>query len=510
MLSIDRRGFVAGLAGAGLAGGGVRAQTAASPASPAAAQPRFGFEDVTRRARDLSTAPLAPFPPLPDALTRLDPGLARKIRFRAERSFLKSSRFRLQPLHVDPARGRPVTVNLIRDGIATPIPYAANLFDFGAVKLDKTLPLNLGFAGFRLQFPLNDPDRFNNAIVLTGSSLFRFLGRGQRAGAQLRALSVNAGQSNEEFPFFREFWIETPDQNADRATIYALLDGDSVTGAFRFEIAPGVDSELAVSATLFPRRIGGVLGFAPIGSMFLNGADQRIASGEFRPEIHSSDGLGLHTGGGEWLWRPLRNPSASQAFAFLDSNPRGFGLIQREREFDLYQDLGRAYERRPSYWVEPVGDWGEGRVELNESPAADRASTNIHCAWISRGDHEPGKPIQIAYRISACLTPRSESATGRAVNTFQSSADGGARRFQIDFSGGELAYFSQDPSTVEVVATASNGESRGATLAPNPHIKGFRATVDVATGPAQTADIRVFLRARGRALTETWTMPWTG
>jgi glucans biosynthesis protein len=367
MRKMDRRGFVASLAGAGvmIASGAAVSQTP----PPSNGATRFGFDDVVRRARDLATAPLAPSPAIPDALARLDNDAARDIKFRSERAFLAGadSRFRLQTIHLDPRSSRPVTVSLIRDGIATPIPYSANLFDYGRAKFERPLPLNLGFAGFRLRYPINDPRGFDDAVVFTGSSQFRFLGRGQRAGASLRALSVNAGLETEEFPFFREFWIEAPEANARHATIYALLDGESVTGAFQFQIEPGVDSVLTVGATLFPRRVGGVFGFAPVVSMYLAGEGDRRLGGDYRPEAHSSDALALHTGAGERVWRPLRNPARAARFSFLDNNPRGFGLVQRDRSFDHYQDLEAGYEARASYWVEPTG---ANRASQSTSPGA--------------------------------------------------------------------------------------------------------------------------------------------
>ena len=523
MIKTDRRGFVAGLASAALtstaSAQGTGAPSAGSPPPVSPSQPRFKFEEVARRARDLSTAPLAPSPALPDALTRLDANVAQKIRFRPERSLLKGSRFRLQVMHLDSAHARPVTVNVIRDGIATPIPYSAALFDYGAAKFEKPLPLNLGFAGLRLQFQLNDPSRFDEVATMTGSSEFKMLGRGQRAGAMLRAISVNAGRDAEEFPFFREFWVETPASGADHAIVYALLDGDSVTGAFRFVIRPGENSEMSVEAVLYPRRIGGVLGIAPITTMFFSGENDPRATNDFHPEIHDSDGLSILTGSGERIWRPLRNPPRTQTFAFLDANIRGFGLMQRDRSFDHYQDLDLAYEKRPSYWVEPQGDWGDGRVELTESRANDAGDKNIQAAWVSKGDREPGQPIKLAYRVSARVSEAGGVSVGRVVDTLRApisinDADGQAnantRRFMIDFAGGDLEYYALDPSQVEIVASAAPGQATAVSLAANPHIKGLRAIVDVSAPTAQMIDIRVFLRARGRALTETWTLPWGG
>jgi glucans biosynthesis protein len=251
--------------------------------------------------------------------------------------------------------------------------------------------------------------------------------------------------------------------------------------------------------------------------MFLSGENDRRLAGDFRPEIHDSDGLALFTGARERVWRPLRNPAQTGRFSFLDKNPRGYGLIQRDRAFDHYQDLKHAYERRPSYWVEPAGDWGEGRVELLETPATDADGPNVFASWVGAEAREPGKPINVAYRVRATIEQRPSNGVGRVVNTFQTSPGSGgdmagasARRFMIDFAGGDLGYFTGDPASVEIVATVGAGRVAATALEVNPHIEGFRANVDIEVPPGVTADIRVALRAGSRAVSETWTLPFTG
>ena len=271
------------------------------PPSPQA--PRFVFEDVLRRARELASAPFAGPASLPDSLKNLDFDAWREIRFRADRAVFANSggSFRLQAFHLGHLFKQPVTVNVIRDGIAAPIPYNAGLFDYGRNRFERPLPVDLGFAGFRLHYPLNDPRVHDELIAFLGASYFRFLGRGQRYGLSARALAINAGGDGEEFPFFREFWIETPEPHADRATIYGLLDSESVAGAFRFDIWPGAESVVEVNATLHVRKPGLKLGLAPLTSMFFIGENDRRTASEYRPEVHDSDGLLVQTRAGEWI-----------------------------------------------------------------------------------------------------------------------------------------------------------------------------------------------------------------
>jgi periplasmic glucans biosynthesis protein len=491
----------------------------AQPGKPQA-PPKFDFDDVVRRARDLATADFdTASPALPEMLNKLDFDAWRDIRFRPDKAFLAAngSQFRLQLFHLGHLYRRPVTINTLRDGIPTPIPYAANLFDYGRTKIDKPLPVNLGFAGFRLHYPLNSPKVFDEVIAFLGASYFRFLGRDQRYGMSARALAVGAGTPAEEFPFFREFWIETPEPNAEQTTFYALLDSPSATGAYRFELYPGIDAAIEISATLFPRKPNVKFGLAPLTSMFFIGEDDHRFNEDFRRELHDSDGLLIHSGTGEWIWRPLRNPAKPAVSSFLDRDLRGFGLLQRDRDFDHYQDLDLAYEMRPSYFVEPRENWGEGRVELVELPTGHETNDNIVASFVPTNAPEPGKPFSYAYHIVAGLDLTPLSPNGRTLNTYQAAAAAlgsadppvlGSHRFIIDFTGGDLAYYATDPQLVEVVPSTSQGKIVRSFIVPNAHTKGFRAVIDVQLEPGQSADLRAFLRTGTRALTETWTFPW--
>jgi glucans biosynthesis protein len=228
----------------------------------------------------------------------------------------------------------------------------------------------------------------------------------------------------------------------------------------------------------------------------------------------------MHTGAGEWIWRPLSNPNPLRVSVFQDTNPRGFGLLQRDRNFSDYEDLDLAYELRPSYWIEPHEGWGEGAVELVELPTSDETNDNIVVAWAPKQGLEVGKPLVFGYRITSMAMDQSLTPSGRTVATFRVAARAlgspdpppppGTTRFLIDFSGGDLSYYMSDPSLVDTVATASTGRIVRTFLTPNTHIRGFRAGVDVSVDPGQSTDLRVFLRAGAKALTETWTFPWRG
>jgi glucans biosynthesis protein len=515
MQDINRRTLLAGIIAAS---GGLAPALAQQSPDAAKAPTSFGYEDVVKRARDLAGAPFdAQVPALPDSLAHLDFDAWRDIRFKSDKLLLEAGGpFRLELFHLGHLYKRPVTVNVLREGLALPIPYAANLFDYGRNKIDGALPINLGFAGFRLHYPLNAPHVMDELIAFLGASYYRFLGRGQRYGLSARGLAIGAGEQ-EEFPFFREFWIESPGPGAERAVVYGLLDGESATGAFRFEIYPGMDTSVEVTATLFARRAIGALGMAPLSSMFLAGKNDHRFDDDFRSELHDSDGLLIHAGSGEWIWRPLSNPAQSALSTFLDKDVRGFGLLQRDRSFEHYQDLDLAYELRPSYWIEPREGWGEGQIGLVELPTSDETNDNIVVSWTPKEAVTAGRSLTYGYRITALMNDARLTPGARAVSTYRTrphalgSAEAlapGGTRFLIDFSGGDLAYFLSDPTLVEVVPTTSAGRITRSFLAPNSHVRGFRAAIDVQIDPGQSCDLRVFLRGANRALTETWTFPW--
>jgi glucans biosynthesis protein len=482
-------------------------------------QPRFGFEDVQRRAREVAAVAYEPPAALPEPLARLDYDSWRDIRFRPEKALLaqNGSPFRMQMFHPGFLFTRPIMVNVVRDGVPTPVPYAANLFDYGKIKFDKPLPVNLGFAGFRLHYPLNDPRVFDELISFIGASYFRVLGREQRYGLSARGLSIGAGTQNEEFPVFREFWVEQPGAGAERIVVCALLDSPSLTGAYRFTIYPDLDTVVEVAATLFPRKPIEKLGLAPLTSMFFTGENDRRFFEDYRPELHDSDGLMIHTGSGEWLWRPLRNPKQQAVSSFVERNMRGFGLMQRDRSFDHYQDLDLAYERRSSYWVEPQGEWGEGAIELIEMPTADESNDNVVALWAPKTPLEPGKEFSFGYRLTAMLDSSDLHPGGRVVNTYQAvpkalgsgeAVGESSRRFIVDFAGGDLDYHLKQPDKVTIVPSITRGKVDRAFLVPNPKIDGFRAFIDVTGEPGQLSEMRAFLKSGNKTLTETWSYPW--
>lgn len=522
----SRRDVMAGLAVAGLAAA-LPAAAEEGPRIPSFAEP-LPFEPgvVERWAQALAAQPFdGGFPPLPPPLADLDYDAYRDIRFRKERAFLGEAGgpFRLQLFHRGFLYPRPVAVNLVRDGVSTPIAYDPALFDFGRTRIEATLPSDLNFAGIRIHAPLNRPDRLDELIVFVGASYFRFLGQDQLYGLSARGLAIGSDGDGEEFPFFRAFFIEVPPEGATALTIHALLDSPSVVGAYRFTVEPGRNTSVRVSATLTPRRDLATVGIAPLTSMFFIGETDRGHSDDYRPELHDSDGLQIAAGSGEWLWRPLDNPQSRRISTFLDRDPKGFGLMQRDRAFASYQDLEAGYERRPGYFVEPEGAWGEGSVVLMELPTDNETADNVVAFWRPKQPYPAGRPVRLAYTIRA-HTGEDLHPNGKVVNTFiaEPAASGAARkanaaadaallrsrRFLIDFGGGGLARIPGE-TPPEIVAGASLGRIVASSIVPNPHIGGFRVALDVRLDGPGTTELRVYLKKDDQALTETWSYPWS-
>lgn len=503
------------------------AAPAPAPAEPARTEGPDGrilFDHgiVIERARLLAERPYeAPRPNLPPVLDGLSFDAFRAVRFRRDKAFFGQTKsdFRMELFHRGFLYKYPVTVNLVRNGVPAPIPYDPSLFDFGETKIEGRLPVDFGFAGIRLLYPLNRPNVTDELAVFLGASYFRFLGAGQHYGISARGVAINTGeQTPEEFPDFREFWVEEPGPGASDIVVHALLDGPSLAGAYRMVITPGDDTTVAVGSTLFPRVDLPKLGVAPLTSMFFYGENDRAQYRGFRPEVHDSDGLLIKTSVGEWTWRPLVNPKSLKKSSYPEPSVQAFGLLQRDRLFEHYQDLEVRYDLRPSYWIERQGDWGPGKVELVEIPTDNETFDNVVSYWTPDSAPRAGETLRYSYVIRSLKLAERLTPKARALHTFVTEArasgdptDGppNVRRFIVDFAGGDLAYWLDEPKRVVTDTGATAGRIDAAYVVPNREIKGFRLFIDHALDdPNGEAQLRAVLKVGGKVLTETWVFPW--
>src|SRR6218665_2940481 len=365
----------------------------------------FGFDEVAERARLQALQPYDAKPAaLPQELARLGYDEYRDIRYRPERALWRDQKlpFELVPLHRGGRNVDAVRLNELTPAGVRPLAFQRADFHYGKNALPEVQQAawgDLGFAGFRIHYPLNNPRYKDELIVFLGASYFRALGAGQIYGLSARGLAIDTiGAGAEEFPRFPEFWIERPAPGATALTIYALLDSPRASGAYRFTVRPGDSTAIDVRLRLFLRAPVAPLALAPLTSMFTFGENQP-QRGDFRPEVHDSDGLMLAGADGEWLWHPLVNPARPLVRSFAANSPRGFGLMQRDRAFASYEDTEARYEKRPSAWVEPLGDWGAGRVDLVQLPTPDETHDNVVAYWVPAQALAPGRPFDFAYRL---------------------------------------------------------------------------------------------------------------
>ena len=332
----------------------------------------FGLDDVAEKAKKLAAKQFQdPRGQVPDWLLKLTYDQWRDVRFRPDRALWRDKKlpFQVQFFHPGLYYDRTVKLSTVDADGVKPLEFSPSNFDYGKNDFASKVPQDLGYAGFRLHYPIKKPDYHDEVIVFLGASYFRAVGRDQGFGLSARGIAIDTAESRgEEFPYFREYWLVRPSPTAKDMTLYALLDSPSLTGAYKFVVAPGEQTAVKVEVRLFLRNEVRKLGMAPLTSMFFHGENTNRWFDDFRPEVHDSDGLMMAFASGEWLWRPLDNPKSLDVSAFETENPKGFGLIQRDRDFDHYQDLETRQEERPSVWIEPGEGWGPGRVELVEIP----------------------------------------------------------------------------------------------------------------------------------------------
>ena len=481
-----------------------------------AAEDRFDFEVLRFQAKRLAAQPYRARPSaVPRSLLNLNYDEYRKINFNPDRTWWRRERlpFQLQFFHPGFIYNHPVQVHELLDrGQSRDIAFDHRLFLYDDSARSAGLPDTLGFAGFRILYDLNKPG--DELGAFQGASYFRLLCRKAFYGLSARGLALNTGEpGGEEFPVFEEFWVQQPAPDAHDFTVFALMDSPGVAGAYRFDITPGTATVVRVRAAIYRRATGQVVGLAPLTSMFWHGENSRTTHGDFRPEVHDSDGLLLQRGSGEWLWRPLVNPERMRVTALADENPRGFGLLQRDRDFEHYQDLEAHYHLRPSAWIEPVGEWGTGEVRLVELPAADETGDNIVAFWVPASLPPPGEPFEFEYRLSWYLDgmrrpPAGYAAATRISTVFKQPT---LTRFIVDFDGPYLNAQPADPAIEPVVSVgAGAGVAPGTvTLQKNTNNGTWRAAFALQPdGSGRAVELRCFLRKPLHVLTETWSYLW--
>lgn len=470
---------------------------------------RFDPAAVTDIARQLSKKPFVPLPnDLPDALSNLT--YDQYVSIKSTQPPIWSTEGRgiaLEPLHRGFVFNNAVDLFIVEDGAIRRLGYDRTQFNFNGINVPGDLK-DIGYSGFRLIAHPAEGRPYDFAIV-QGATFFRALARGQNYGVIARALTLRPAEAKgEEFPIFRSFWIERPSTGSNTITIHGVLDSESTTGSVRMTFRPGDMTIVDVETTLFPRVNLEHVGLGGMASTYFYGPNDRRTADDIRPAVYESSGLQMLNGQGEWLWRPLHNPETLQISAFVDNSPRGFGLLQRERAYEAFHDDDQRFERRPSLWIEPLGDWSQGSVQLLEIPTDAEINDNILTYWRPRAPMAAGSEVPFAYRqYWGWNSPeRPPLATVVATRSGRGST-GRRRRFTVDFSGDMLG--DNWPKDLKSVLTVGPGTFQNLKLLPYPERKTVRVAFELDPGNENACEMRLILEAGGKPISETWLYRWT-
>jgi glucans biosynthesis protein len=505
-------------------------------------RPRFSFANVEAMAQRHAGEP---FHPLPDEL----PLQLKKLTPAQELGVFWNDTYRLWrkqglPFQVDfyPLSNDQHTApefNVVDRHGAQQLTYSPRFFHFN-VPLDSPLPPDLGYGGFYIRYPnmapKSDPKSpLDGFFSAKGASYFRVLAKNQVYGLSSRALAINAiVEHKEEFPQFTAWWLYQPEPNASAVKLDALLDSPSVSGAYEFTVRPGAQTSVDVHAVLFFRKDVPQLGIAPFSSMYFYGENAKNHFGNYHPEIHDSDGILMNTGKGEWVWRPLEQATLTQIYNFGDENPRGFGLVQRDRDFQHYQDLAMNYNLRPSAWVTPHGNWGKGAVQLIQLITNNANTDNVVLQWHPVAAPKAGDRLELNYTIDYYMNDANRPPLAYAIQTLvndpapppppaptlmgppapasAAKAVPGAPtpvQFLVDFAGDGIEDIAPNHKPDIDLTCNAGARIRESGVEKNDYDKSWRVIFTIIPAKVNVpVELRCTLRDHGKALTETWTYTW--
>jgi glucans biosynthesis protein len=501
-------------------------------ASPESGEVNMDY--VMKRAEDRARRPFhSPRADLPEVLRQanLDYDKYRQIRFRRNQALwrVENLPFRIEFFHPGYLYQEPVHVYEFTATHLQPIRFVEDFFDYGNLNIRNEIPANTGYAGFRVLYQLNKTNQWDELGAFLGASYFRLLGKDQRYGQSARGLALDCGEMGrpEEFPIFTDWWLGKPQPGANDLTLYALLDTVSCTGAYQLILYPGETTRADVEAVLFFRKPEEVLkanptrklpiktiGMAPLTSMFWYGENSERKFDDYRPEVHDADGLLIHMGNGEVLWRPLDNPPVLRHQVFHAPDIRGFGLLQRERSFRAYQDMFNFFQQEPSVWVEPHGRWGEGNLHLVELSSDYEGLDNIVAFWDPKAKPAPMQPFRFGYTLYWELGAADQKLSqNRVVGTRIGLVPGQhrTRLIVIDFTGPKLDSIPADNPPQAIANCSTNAAIVENQVLRNTFLKTWRVILRMQpiSGNTDPVDIRCTLQKGTNILSETWTYQWS-
>lgn len=473
----------------------------------------FSEDALLDLARAIAAQPHVARPLVPQAWRDLTYDQYRGIRFLTERAVWAGTDTTLEFDLFPPGLyfSRAIEVNVVEDGLVHTVPFDFSLYDRHEIVPDLPIEPTLGYSGIRLRTELERPGFFQEYAVFQGASYFRVIARDLAYGLSARGLAVNTAEAEgEEFPEFTRFWIEKPAPGVIHHKVHALMESPSVTGLYHFTLSPvGDTTEVEVRATLWPRGDLTNVGIAPLTSMFYFDETNRNRFDDFRPAVHDSDGLTILNGNGELIWRPLSNPLHVQVSSFIDNNPQGFGLAQRERKFSDFEDLEAHYHQRPSLWITPGENWGRGSVTLVEIPSDKEIYDNIVAYWRPREPLMAGTENRFSYRMTwtGQIAPQKPVAPVLNTRIGKGFAHNERKLVVIDFAPHDAL-----PQDYDDLAIHLNANKLGLSepqVQRNPETGGPRLTFSFDPGDVTVTEMRAQLYYQGRGVSEIWLYRWT-
>jgi glucans biosynthesis protein len=461
---------------------------------------------------------------------KLDYDKYREIEFRHEDALWANQPlpFRVEFFHPGYRFQEPIHVNEFTLTYVQPVRFVQDWFNYRSLKLPKQVPADTGYAGFKVLYPLNESNKWDELGAFLGASYFRVLGKGQSYGQSARGLALDCGETDrpEEFPIFTDWWLGKPSQGEDRLKMYAILDSVSCVGAYRFVVIPGQTTVVDVDAILYFREGDKVravnpnrkpiktIGIAPFSSMFWFGKASERRFDDYRPEVHDTDGLLVKMANGEVLWRPLVDPTNMSHQVFATKGINGFGLIQRDRNFSHYQDLFNGYFKTPSVWVRPNDDWKEGEIHLLELPTTDEWQDNIAAFWNPKEQPAPLQPFKFSYSLLWGTNENDMKLNFDrdhviATRIGLDPRDPKIREFAIDFAGPKLKQFSESNKPQAITSCSANAGIAFSEIYFNPYENCWRVVLKLEPHNQDPVDIRCTLQKGEEVLTETWTYHWS-
>lgn len=472
----------------------------------------FDYEDLRKRAKELLLKPYKdPKKTITKSLAELNYEKYKDIRFLPEKSIWREegNPFQLQFLHPGYIYDYNILINEVKNSKSFPIYYNSSYFDFSAIQLKEKISNELGFSGFKVHYPINTKEHTDEFLVFQGATYFRAVSQNQFYGLSARGLATNTSMPYpEDFPVFKEFWIKKPSSSDDSIKIYALMDGKLAVGAYEFEFIPGKITETKVKAEIILRKDVDRLGIAPLTSMYWYGENSEASHPSTYPEVHDSDGLLVLNANDEWIWRPLENPKKPTVNSFKSENVRGFGLLQRDREFSSYEDAEMKYHLRPGAWIEPDGDWGKGSVQLYRNPTKQDSDDNVGAFWVPEEMPKVGEPFNFSYKIFwVNQNPNSKTiADAVATRVKPVIKEPDSYIYQIDFKGGKLKGI-ENSSELEAIITATETATVSeVSVQKIPETEKWRCSFKLSHKPnGKPVEMKAFLKKGDSVITESWT-----